>query len=56
MMGRRVVVADGVEAGDAIARRIRRCMALLVSGEQIQADKLLIAVADIASKDFFGII
>ncbi len=53
---RAVVRGRIVEAGDAVTWGVGRGVTLLVPSQQIQADKLLIAVAHVAPKDLLGVV
>lgn len=49
-------LAAGVEAGDAVARRVRGRVPLLVARQQVEPHKLLVAVAHVAAVDLLRIV
>lgn len=55
-VGRRLDGLARVEAGDAIPGRVRGRVPLLMARQEIEAHKLLVAVAHVASVDFLGVV
>lgn len=49
-------IAPGVEAGDAVPRRVRGRVSLLVARQQIQSHKLLVAVANVAAVNLLRVV
>lgn len=49
-------LAAGVEAGDAVPRRVRGRVPLLVARQQVESHKLLVAVAHVAAVDLLGVV
>lgn len=49
-------IAAGVEAGDAVPRRVRGRVSLLMARQQVHPHKLLVAVAHVAAVNLLWVV